>query len=238
MRLTINGWRYATNSDSDKTLFKLDTSKFSGVLSIKLERTNVVINTKVENIYTDITSKGTIDLTDGKEYVIDFSKGDQLTEGLKTLANLRKTLYYKNENNKLVQTDNENEAVIKIVGKAEEDKAILTAVNVGNKKSESFKGMYTGLIKSKLQYDSTDTSGSSAIINETRTDYYNNCTYDFTFKYTKEEIKKEDTNSVAKKDKDMDNISNPKTGDSMMGYVTVLAISIICSAVLVVIKRK
>ena len=188
VRMIINNMYYSILNST----FKLESSKFSGVLDIKLKRTTTVINTKVEKIYTDITSKGTIDLTNGKEYVIDFSKDDQLTKGLKTFANLKKTLYYKNENNNLIKTENENEAVIKIVGNEQENKAILTAVNVGSKKSENFKGIYTALIGSKLQYESTDVTGSTAIINETRTDYYNNCTYDFTFQYVKEDAKTND----------------------------------------------
>ena len=64
-----------------------------------------------------------------------------------------------------------------------ENKAILTAVNVGTKKSENFKGFHTKYTGSALNYDGTD----SGIINETRTDYYTRCTYEFTFQYVKKE---------------------------------------------------
>ena len=186
VKLNINGWYYpmTTIVGESKTTFKLESNKFSGTLDIKLVRNRTVVNTRVENIYTDISSKGIIDLTNGKEYVIDFSKTDELTEGLKSFADLDKTLYYKRDNESLLVTDNESEAVIKIVGNRSANKAILTAVNVGTKKSEVFKGFHTKYTGSKLQYDGSVDN----IINETRTDYYTRCTYEFTFQYIKEEV--------------------------------------------------
>ena len=181
VKLNINNWYYpmTTIVGEDRSTFKLDSSKFSGTLYVKLERTRVVINTKVENVYNDTSSKGIIDLTDGKEYIIDFSKTDELTEGLELFVDLDKTLYYKRDYNGLLLTDNESEAVIKIVGNRSENKAILTAVNIGTKKSEVFKGLHTKYTGSKLDFvDSFDD-----IINETRTDYYTKCSYEFTFQY-------------------------------------------------------
>ena len=107
-----------------------------------------------------------------------------MTEGLKSFADLDKILYYKRDNNSLLATDNENEAVIKIVGNRSENKAILSAVNVGTKKSENFKGFHMQYTGSSLNYNSTD----DGIIYETRYDYYTRCTYDFTFQYAKEEV--------------------------------------------------
>ena len=186
IRLNINNWYYpmTTIVGETKSTFKLDSSKFSGTLDVKLVRIGVVVNKKVENVYDDITSTGVIDLTNGQEYVIDFSKTDELTEGLKSFADLDKTLYYKRDYNGLLLTDNESEAVIKIVGNKSENKAILSAVNVGTKKSENFKGFHTKYTGSALNYDGTD----SGIINETRTDYYTRCKYEFTFQYVKEEV--------------------------------------------------
>ena len=186
IRLNINNWYYpmTTIVGETKSTFKLDSSKFSGTLDVKLVRIGVVVNTKVENVYDDITSTGVIDLTNGQEYVIDFSKTDELTEGLKSFADLDKTLYYRRDYNGLLLTDNESKAVIKIVGNKSENKAILTAVNVGTKKSENFKGFHTKYTGSALNYDGTD----SGIINETRTDYYTRCKYEFTFQYVKEEV--------------------------------------------------
>ena len=187
IKLNINNWYYPITTsilEETKSTFKLESSKFSGTLDVKFVRTITAINTKVENVYDDIISKGVIDLTDGKEYVIDFSKNDELTEGLKSFADLDKTLYYKRDNESLLVTDNESEAVIKIVGNMSANKAILTAVNVETKKSEVFKGFHTKYTGSKLQYDGSVDN----IINETRTDYYTRCTYEFTFQYIKEEV--------------------------------------------------
>lgn len=184
VKLNINDWYYATTTLNSKVIFKLESSKFSGTIDVKLVRTRTVVNTTVKNVYNDISSKGVIDLTGGQEYVIDFSKDDELTNGLKSFADLDKTLYYKRDNEGLLATDNESEAVIKIVGNKSENKAILTAVNVGTKKSEVFKGFHTKYTGSALNYDGTD----GGIINETRTDYYTRCTYEFTFQYVKEEV--------------------------------------------------
>lgn len=185
VRLRINNWYYPISTsivEGTKPSFKLESSKFNGKLNIKFEKANIAINTKVENIYNDISSKGVVDLTNGKEYVIDFSKNDELTEGLKSFADLEKTLYYKGNNNGLLLTDNENEAVIKIVGNKTKNNAILTAINVGNKKSDVFKGFHMQYTGAALDYNST----SDGIIYETRFDYYTRCTYEFTFKYVED----------------------------------------------------
>ena len=185
IKLKINNWYYPIIAINEtKSTFKLDSSKFNGKLDIEFERRNIAFNSTVKNVYEDISSKGVIDLTNGKEYVIDFSKTDELTEGLKSFADLDKTLYYKRDNKGLLETDNESEAVIKIVGNRSENKAILTAVNVGTKKSEVFKGFHTKYTGSALNYDGTE----GGIINETRTDYYTRCKYEFTFQYAKEEV--------------------------------------------------
>ena len=191
IKLNINNWYYpmTTIVGESKSTFKLESSKFNGTLDIKFVRTITAINTKVENVYENITSKGVIDLTDGKEYVIDFSKNDEVTNGLKSFSDLDKTLYYQVFNDSLLVTDNESVAVIKIVGNRSENKAILTAVNVGTKTSESFKGLHTKYTGSALNYDGTD----NGIINETRFDYYTKCTYEFTFQYVKDVNSKEYT---------------------------------------------
>lgn len=190
IKLKINNWYYPIIAINEtKSTFKLDSSKFNGKLDIEFERRNTAFNTTVKNIYDDISSKGVIDLTNGKEYVIDFFKTDELTEGLKSFADLDKTLYYQKFNESLLVTDNENEAVIKIVGNRSENKAILTAVNVGTKKSEVFKGFHMQYTGSKLSYDDLDGDiASGGIVRETRYDYYTRCTYEFTFQYVKEEV--------------------------------------------------
>ncbi len=191
IRLNINNWYYPmTKIEGEaKSTFKLDSSKFNDTLDVEFERTNVAYNLTIKNVYDDISSKGVIDLTNGKEYVIDFFKTDELTEGLKSFADLDKTLYYQKFNESLLVTDNENEAVIKIVGNRSENKAILTAVNVGTKKSEVFKGFHMQYTGSKLSYDDLDGDiASGGIVRETRYDYYTRCTYEFTFQYVKEEV--------------------------------------------------
>ena len=94
VKLNINNWYYpmTTTVGEDKSTFELESSKFNGTLNVKFTRARTVVNTNVENVYEDITSKGVIDLTDGKEYVIDFSKTDELTEGLKSFADLITTM--------------------------------------------------------------------------------------------------------------------------------------------------
>lgn len=185
IKLKINNWYYPIIAINEtKSTFKLDSSKFNGKLDIEFERRNIAFNSTVKNVYEDISSKGVIDLTNGKEYVIDFSKTDELTEGLKSFADLDKTLYYKRDNKGLLETENESEAVIKIVGNRSENKAILTAVNVGTKKSEVFKGFHMQYTGSALDYDDLD--GSIKL--ETRYDYYTRCKYEFTFQYVKEEV--------------------------------------------------
>ena len=182
VKLKINNWYYPITKsivEGTKPTFKLESSKFNGMLDIKFERASIAINTTVKNVYNDISSKGVIDLSNGQEYLIDFSKTDELTEGLKSFADLEKTLFYKKNNNGLLVTENENEAVIKIVGKKSENKVVLTAVNVGNKESEVFKGFHTQYTGSALNYEST----VDGIIFETRYDYYTRCKYEFTFKY-------------------------------------------------------
>ena len=185
-KLKINNWYYpmTTIVGETKSTFRLDSNKFNGTLDIEFERKAVAVNTKIENVYNDITSVGVIDLTGGKEYVIDFSKTDELTEGLKSFADLDKTLYYQVFNGSLLVTDNESEAVIKIVGNKSENKAILTAVNVGTKKSEVFKGFHMQFTGSALDYDDLD----GGIMLETRYDNYTRCKYEFTFQYVKEEV--------------------------------------------------
>ena len=173
IKLKINNWYYPIIAINEtKSTFKLDSSKFNGKLDIEFERRNTAFNTTVKNIYDDISSKGVIDLTNGKEYVIDFS-----------------TLNYQKFNERLLVTDNENEALIKIVGNRTENKAILTAVNVGTKKSEVFKGFHMQYTGSALNYDDLDGDiASGGIVRETRYDYYTRCKYEFTFQYAKEEV--------------------------------------------------
>ncbi len=224
IKLKMNKWYYPiTTINETKSTFKLDSSKFNGKLDIEFERRNIAVNTTVKNVYEDISSKGVIDLTDGKEYVIDFSKNDELTEGLKSFADLDKTLYYKRSDDSLLVTDNESEAVIKIVGNKSKNKAILTAVNVGTKKSENFKGFHMQYTGSALDFDDPD----GGIILETRFDYYTRCKYEFNFQYVKEV-----------NNENLDNITNPQTGDNSTTYFILSIISALGIVTCVVINNK
>lgn len=186
IRLNITNWYYPmTKIEGEaKSTFKLDSNKFNDTLDVEFERTNVAYNLTIKNVYDDISSKGVIDLTNSQEYVIDFSKTDELTEGLKSFADLDKTLYYQVFNGSLLVTDNASIAVIKIVGNRSENKAILTAVNVETKKSEVFKGLHMQYTGSAIDFGDPD----GGIILETRYDYYTRCKYEFTFQYVKEEV--------------------------------------------------
>ena len=186
IRLNINNWYYPmTKIEGEaKSTFKLDSNKFNDTLDVEFERTNVAYNLTIKNVYDDISSKGVIDLTNSQEYVIDFSKTDELTEGLKSFADLDKTLYYQVFNGSLLVTDNASIAVIKIVGNRSENKAILTAVNVETKKSEVFKVLHMQYTGSAIDFGDPD----GGIILETRYDYYTRCKYEFTFQYVKEEV--------------------------------------------------
>lgn len=186
IRLNINNWYYPmTKIEGEaKSTFKLDSNKFNDTLDVEFERTNVAYNLTIKNVYDDISSKGVIDLTNSQEYVIDFSKTDELTEGLKSFADLDKTLYYQVFNGSLLITDNASIAVIKIVENRSENKAILTAVNVETKKSEVFKGLHMQYTGSAIDFGDPD----GGIILETRYDYYTRCKYEFTFQYVKEEV--------------------------------------------------
>lgn len=180
VRLKINE-KYYYPSTTDES-FNLDSSKFSGVLNIELIRASVTVNTEVKSIYIDIKSTGVIDFTKNKQYVVDFSNENELTNGLKTFVEFGQTLYYKKVNDGLLLTEDEKEAIIKVIGSNDENKATFEILNTSNLKEETFKGFhmkYTGL---KLQYDGIE----DGVINETRYDYYTRCNYDFVFRYDNE----------------------------------------------------
>lgn len=180
VRLKINE-KYYYPSTTDES-FNLDSSKFSGVLNIELIRASVTVNTEVKSIYIDIKSTGVIDFTKNKQYVVDFSNENELTNGLKTFVEFGQTLYYKKVNDGLLLTEDEKEAIIKVIGSNDENKATFEILNTSNLKEETFKGFHMKYTGSKLQYDGTE----DGVINETRYDYYTRCNYDFVFRYDNE----------------------------------------------------
>lgn len=180
VRLKINE-KYYYLSTTDES-FNLDSSKFSGVLNIELIRASVTVNTEVKSIYIDIKSTGVIDFTKNKQYVVDFSNENELTNGLKTFVEFGQTLYYKKVNDGLLLTEDEKEAIIKVIGSNDENKATFEILNTSNLKEETFKGLHMKYTGSKLQYDGIE----DGVINETRYDYYTRCNYDFVFRYDNE----------------------------------------------------
>lgn len=129
-----------------------------------------------------------ITLEKDKEFTIDFTKTDNLSKGLSYLANFENTVYYKVVDNKLEFTENESEAVIKIVKNESENKAIVTLINTDDNKSYNLDFSYSKLDRSTLTYngikygDDTIFIGNdipedlqqsgSATIYDTRDDYY------------------------------------------------------------------
>lgn len=180
VRLKINE-KYYYPSTTDES-FNLDSSKFSGVLNIELIRASITVNTEVKSIYIDIKSTGVIDFTKNKQYVVDFSNENELTNGLKTFVEFGQTLYYKKVNDGLLLTEDEKEAIIKVIGSNDENKATFEILNTSNLKEETFKGLHMKYTGSKLQYDGIE----DGVINETRYDYYTRCNYDFVFRYDNE----------------------------------------------------
>ena len=129
-----------------------------------------------------------ITLEKDKEFTIDFTKTDNLSKGLSYLANFENTVYYKVVDNKLEFTENESEAVIKMVRNESENKAIMTLINTDDNKSYNLDFSYSKLDRSTLTYNGIkygdDTifigddipedlqQSGSATIYDTRYDYY------------------------------------------------------------------
>ena len=139
----------------------------------------VTINTTVRDNYTDRDITDDIDLMAGEDYIIDFTKEDNLSCALKALAGSKGTRYYKFENsdNKtLVETENQEEALLKFVVNEAGNKAVMTLVDdasAGASYQLGFiKSQYTG---SKLTYTEVTKdpqTGQPSVIDEIRDDYY------------------------------------------------------------------
>lgn len=153
----------------------------------------VTVKTTVRNNYTDFQVTDDINLEKGKDYIIDFTKQDNLSKALSSMADIEGTVYYKiNDGEKvgLNKTEDSSEAVIKIVGNKDENKAVMTLINTNENKSYNLDFEYTKYTGSKLTYTGTDyESGETivgnpdeifnanegngkAVINEIRDDYY------------------------------------------------------------------
>lgn len=168
----------------------LSSEVYAGVVDVT-GGSGVNADTTVVAHYTDVNVTDDITLEKDKEFIIDCTKTDDFSKGLSYLANLEKTVYYKVvDNNKLERTENESEAVIKIVGNKDENKAVMTLINTDDNKSYNLDFSYSKLDRSTLTYngieygdgtifvgDTDDTNedyqqSGSATIKQTRDDYY------------------------------------------------------------------
>ena len=139
---------------------------------------SITVETTVRNNFTDSNVTDDINLTIGEDYIIDFTKEDNLSIALKSMADLEKIKYYKfanSDNDSLIETENISEALLKIVGNKAEKKAVMTLVDeesAGSSYSLQFmRTQYTG---SMLTYIGTfhDEQTGNDVIKEIRDDYY------------------------------------------------------------------
>lgn len=175
----VNGNEFddaAVTVTSDKTIkavLFVDT-KVKGVAD---GGSNVEIKTKVRMNYTDCQVTDDINLKKSSDYIIDFTKEDNLSMALRAMADLEKTKYYKfanSDNNSLIETEDASEALIKIVGNKSENKAIMSLINdADTNTSYSLNFMRTQYTGDKLTYNGTDyKENGKVIIEETRDEYY------------------------------------------------------------------
>ena len=139
---------------------------------------SVTVETTVRDNYTDSDVTDDINVTIGEEYIIDFTKGDNLSYALRSMADLNKTRYYKFANSdkiSLIETENISEALLKIVGNKAENKAVMTLVDESNAGAsyplQFMRTQYTG---SMLTYTDSvrDEQTGNTVIKEIRDDYY------------------------------------------------------------------
>lgn len=181
----INGTQYddaAVIVTSEKTLTAtlFVNTKVKGVT----DNPGVKIDTKVRENCTDCSVTDDINLKKGSDYIIDFTKEDNLSMALRSMADIEKTKYYKfanSDNNSLIETENASEALIKIVGNKSENKAIMTLVaNLSANTSYTLKFSYTNYTGAKLTYTGTDYDEETGktIIKEIRDEYYTKYHFD------------------------------------------------------------
>lgn len=191
---------------------------------------NKTVNTTVRNNFTDCLVTDAINVTVGQDYIIDFTKEDNLSYALRSMADLNKTKYYKfanSDQNSLIETENPDEALLKIVGHKDKNKAVMTLVQrIDKDMSFDLNFLRTQYTGSKLTYtgETMDKETGTIVINEIRDDYYTR--YHFNCKLNliavTEEIASEpantdpgdDSNTAAKTEsKGKKNDSSAKTGD-------------------------
>ena len=99
----------------------------------------VKVNTTVVPHYDDYQVTNDINLEKDKDYIIDFTKEDNLSKALSAMSDLEGTVYYKivvnDDKASLIKTEDNSEAIIKIVGNKQENKAVMTLINLDENKS-------------------------------------------------------------------------------------------------------
>ncbi len=176
----VNGTQYdnaaATVSSGRKTLTAtlFAGTKVKGVT----DNPGATDETTVRDNFTDCQVTDDINLKKGSDYVIDFTKEDNLSMALRAMSDLEKTKYYKfanSDKNHLVKTEDASEALIKIVGNKSKNRAIMTLVgNIDANASYALKFVYIEYTGSKLTYKGTgqDEKTGKPIVKETRDEYY------------------------------------------------------------------
>lgn len=139
---------------------------------------SVTVNTTVRDNYTDCSITDAINVTAGQDYIIDFTKEDNLSYALRSMADLNKTKYYKfanSDQDSLIETENPDEALLKIVGHKDKNKAVMTLVQrIDKDMSFDLNFMRTQYTGASLTYlgRTTDKETETIIIDEIRDDYY------------------------------------------------------------------
>ncbi len=171
----------------------LNSYVYAGVTDVT-GGSGIKVNTTVVPHYDDYQVTTDINLEKNKDYIIDFTKEDNLSKALSAMADLEGTVYYKivvnDDKASLDKTEDSSEAIIKMVGNKQENKIVMNIINLDENKSYNLNFSYVKLYKSKLTYNSTDyedgkilvgdpdailnayKGSGSVIINETRDDFY------------------------------------------------------------------
>ena len=139
---------------------------------------SVIVETTVRDNYTDSDVTDDINLTIGEDYIIDFTKEDNLSYALRSMADLEKTKYYKfanSDKNSLIETEDISEALLKIVGNKAENKAVMTLVDEANAGAsyplQFMRTQYTGAMLTYLGTVYDEQTGNT-VIKEIRDDYF------------------------------------------------------------------
>ena len=139
---------------------------------------SIKVNTTVRNNFTDCLVNDAINVTAGQDYIIDFTKEDNLSYALRSMADLNKTKYYKfanSDQNSLIETENPDEALLKIVGHKDKNKAVMTLEQrIDKDMSFDLNFMRTQYTGSMLTYtgETMDKETGTIVLNEIRDDYY------------------------------------------------------------------